>query len=498
MTTIYHANLVISNFTNENKQATAPKWESDYTRQVVAEARVMRAFLHMMMALSWERPPIINRLQEGDDLPVQAESQEQVLQWVVDQCQMAIASNALPVRNGTGDKNATARMSVGFAQFVAGKAAVFMGKWDIARQYLGKLISDGNYALIPSEEYWTNFHVAGDGNSEKIFEPNVLADANWIFTSPSYAHFGAPGTGGLFRTRWMVANVFNWGTDKIHATSVSSNDGWNGGAIQEDFAAKFLAHDGDSPRRKACFLTEEEWLYVMDWATSEVNDGTLDQKKADNMRGIKSTLGLYSHGPYFEWKHMVYNNPPEILTGGKSYPSDHVAEQGTNSNQKNFNVARYAEALLLFAEACLPENGASASEQAEGLKALNAVQQRSGSNKITPLTFANVMEEKQYEMWFESCRFHDVVRWSKQRPADVNLNKIFNESKINQEIPTVFDEFFVEGKPGYQKEHKLYVTYTSKPDAKFVVGKHEYLPFPHDFMVTNPNYQNFNGWAAAQ
>ena len=492
---IYHANLVISNFTTENKLGSAPKHESELTKQYVAEARVMRAYLHMMLALSWERPPIINRLQEGDDLPMQAENQAQVLEWVINECKMAIESNALPVRNGTGDKNATARMSVGFAQFVAGKAAVFMGRWDVARQYLGKLISDGNYALIDGDEYWTNFHVAGDGNSEKIFEPNVIDDSNYY----SWATWG-----GITRGRWMVANVFNWGTGNFPGkTTVSSNDGWNGGAIQEDFAKKFLAHDGDSPRRKACFLTEDEFLYVQDWVLSEVNAGTHEQKMADPYRGINATSGMYSHGPYFEWKHMVYTTPPAILTGGKEYPADHIPSLGVTSNQKNFNVARYAEALLLYAEACLSENGASAAEQAEGLKALNAVQERSGSNKITPLTFANVMEEKQYEMWFENCRFHDLVRWSKQRPSDVDLNKIFNESKINQHIPSVFDAYFTPSdeypSDEYKgKKHKLYTTYTSKPDALFQVGKHEYFPFPHDYMVVNPNYQNFNGWASAK
>ena len=122
---IYHANLVISNFTNENKAQAEPKHTSAYTQQVVAEARVMRAYIHMMMALSWNRPPIIDRLQEGDDLPKNAESQEQILSWVIAECEKAIASGALPKRNGTGDKDATARMSKGFAQFVAGKAALF-------------------------------------------------------------------------------------------------------------------------------------------------------------------------------------------------------------------------------------------------------------------------------------------------------------------------------------------------------------------------------------
>ena len=482
--TIYHANLVISNFTNENKIASAPKWESDYTKQVVAEARVMRAYIHMMMALSWERPPIVDRLQEGDDLPVQAESQEQVLQWVVDECQKAIDSNALPVRKGTSDKDATARMTVGFAQFVAGKAAVFMNKMDVARTYLGALIDSGNYDLVPSQDYWINFHIAGDGSVEKIFEPNIIEDPNYT-----------TGYGGLFRSRWMVANVFNWGVGKLATPTevAQGNDGWNGGAIQEDFAEKFYAHDGDSPRRKACFLTEEEFLYVQNWSTSKVNNGTREQKMLDDQRGIKDPTGLYSHGKYFEWKHMVYTNPPAILTGGEVYPPDYISILGTVSNQKNFNVARFAEALLLYAEACI-----GSSDAAKGLAALNRVQERSGSGKISSeLTFEAVMEEKQYEMWFESCRFHDLVRWSKL--GKVDLNKIFNESKINQEIPTVFDEYFIEGKPGYQKEHKLFTTHsTCAQGGTFVVGKHEYYPFPHDYMVVNPNLVNFNGWEGAK
>ena len=485
---IYHANLVISNFTNENKAQAEPKHTSAYTQQVVAEARVMRAYLHMMMALSWNRPPIIDRLQEGDDLPTNAESQSQVLEWVVAECEKAIASGALPKRNGTGDKDATARMSKGFAQFVAGKAALFNDDAATARKYLGDLINSGDYALIESDKYWTNFHIAGDGNAETIFEPNFIDDPNY---TSNWWGAGMP----IHRSRWMVANVFNWGVGKLAApTMVSAGlDGWNGGAIQEDFAKKFLEHDGDSPRRLACFLTEEEWLYEMDWSTSKVNGGTLEEKMLDDQRGIKATDGLYSHGPYFEWKHMVFTNPPAILTKGETYPSDHVPSLGaSNTNQTNFNVARYAEALLLYAEACI------GADDAAGLKALNAVQERSGSGKISSsLTIEAVMEEKQYEMWFENCRFHDLVRWSQKYPSLVNLDQVFNKSGIHDRIPTVFDEFFIEGKPGYQKYHKLYTEY-STVKAGFVTGKHEYYPFPHDFLIVNPMLKNVGGWEGVE
>ncbi|MCQ2129760.1 MAG: RagB/SusD family nutrient uptake outer membrane protein [Bacteroidales bacterium] len=479
---IYHANLVISNFTDENRNGTAPKFESAYTKQAVAEARVMRAYLHMMTALLWNCPPILDRVYEGDELPTNAESQEQVLKWVVDECEKAIASGSLPKRNGTSDKNATARMSVGFAQFIAGKAAMFMNDTATARKYLSALINSGDYALVPSEDYWINFHIQGDGGVEKIFEPNVVADQDWL-----------KGFGAYQRTRWMVANVFCWRSDHL-ASNPKVHDGfqgWNGGAIQNDFAKKFLEHDGDSPRRLACFLTADEWLYTMDWAASKVNDGTREEKMVDPMRGISSAEGVFSHGPYFEWKHMVYTNPPAILTKGKAFPSDHIPYLGYGQNGTNFKVARLAEAYLLYAEACI-----GSSDEAKGLAALNAIQERSGSGKISSkLTFEDVMEEKQYEMWFESCRFLDLVRWSKQ--GKVDLNKIFNASGIHKTATTVKDEFFTEGKPGYQKEHKLFTVPCNLIYQDFVVGKHEYFPFPLDVKNANPNLHDVLGWASA-
>ena len=473
---IYAANLVISNFTTENRNEDAPKWESSYTKQCVAEARVMRAYIHMMMAIIWNRPAIIDRLLEPDELPVQAESQSQILKWVVAECEKAIASGALPTRKGTSDKDATARMSVGFAQFVAGKAAVFDNDMATARKYLGDLINSNNYKLVDTDEYWINFHKPGDGSPEKIFEPNYIYDSNLGFWD------------NVNRSRWMVADVLCWRTD--HLASIppcTPCAGWNGGAIQEGFAQKFLEHDGNSPRRLACFLTEDEWLYDMEW-NSQVNDGTLDEKKADPDRGIKLTDGIYSHGPYFEWKRMSYAKPSRILTGGKEYPGDNInAVMGGASNEANFNVARYAEALLLYAEACI------GADEANGLKALNMVQERSGSGKISSkLTFEDVMEEKQYEMWWEGCRFPDLVRWDNL--GKIKMADLFNTQYggIHKKVPTVFDEYFVEGKPGFGKEHKLFETYSAVKYNDFE-AKYKYLPFPRDRKVNN-KFVDVLGW----
>ena len=485
---IYHANLVISNFTTENRYQTAPKHESDVTKRCVAEARVMRAYLHMMVALIWNQPPVMDRVYDSEEpLPANDKTQEEVLQWVIDECQKAIASGYLPKRDGTADKNATGRMSVGFAQFIAGKAAVFKNDMATARKYLGDLIESGDYDLIPGSIYWTNFHVDGDGNAEKIFEPNFIQDPT--FMSSRWAK-------GIMRDRWMVANVFDWRIKSLASTPAQCiSDGWGGGAIQETFAEKFYNHDGDSPRRRACFLTEEEFLYEMDWNGSAVNNGTRAEKEKDPKRGINKD-GLFGRGKYFEWKNMVYMTPPTILTKdttGIEFHRDNVTcGMGDNSNQKNFLVARYAEALLLYAEACI-----GSADAAKGLDALQKVQKRSGSGKIsTELTFENVMEEKQYELWFENCRFLDLGRWSKL--GKVDLNAIYNTSGIHQNVPTVHDKFNEVDADGNKMsdKHELYVTHDPVPGTSdFVVGKHEYLPFPRDAKTSNPNLHDVLGWA---
>ncbi len=517
--TIYACNFIISNFSTENRKQEEPKFTSAYTKQCVEEARVMRAYLHMMMALSWDRPNIVDRILDGDELPRQAESQAEVLNWVISECDKAINSGSLPERKDKNDKDATAIMTRGFAQFTAGKAAVFANDMEKARKYLGALINEGKYDLVPSQDFWTNFHIAGDGNCEKIFEPNFIEDPN--FTSNGWG-FGQT----IIRGRWMVADVLCWRTDALASTPTvceklpPAGGGWNGGAIQEDFAKKFLAHDGDSPRRRATFLTEEEFLYEMEWSGSQVNDGTKAQKMADANRGISALTGVYSHSNFFEWKMMVYHNPPKILTGGKEYPADNVSGLGANSNQSNFNTARFAEALLLYAEACI-----GSSEEAAGLKALNRVQERSGSGKISAsLTFDDVMDEKQYELWFENCRFHDLVRWSKTHPDKINLDDIFNKryGGIHERIPTVRDKFFMgetekdasgkdkvdptTGKPiiiptypdYYGKQHELEVSYSVAHYNKFEVGKHEYFPFPRDLKLANADLKDVNGWATAE
>ncbi|MBQ5416961.1 MAG: RagB/SusD family nutrient uptake outer membrane protein, partial [Bacteroidales bacterium] len=64
--------------------------------------------------------------------------------------------------------------------------------------HLGDLINSGKYALVPGERWWENFHTPGDGNEEKIFEPNWVYDAN-----------NSSGD-NTSRSKWNQNNTLNW------------------------------------------------------------------------------------------------------------------------------------------------------------------------------------------------------------------------------------------------------------------------------------------------
>ncbi len=98
------------------------------------------------------------------------------------------------------------------------------------------------------------------------------------------------------------------------------------------------------------------------------------------------------------------------------------------------------------------------------------------------------MEEKQYEMWFENCRFPDLVRWSNQ--GKVNINEIYNTryGGIHKHVPIVFDAFFTKS----AAEHQLYTEYTAVKYNDFS-DKYKYLPFPLDCRLAN-HLKNVLGW----
>ena len=462
---IYSANLVINYFGGD-------KADSQVKKEAVAQARVMRAWAHMLAAQVYYQPPIVDHL-IVDDKPTNAESQKAIFDFCIKECEEAMSD--IPERNGQSDQEGAWYATKGFAQFVAGKSALFAGDNAKAASLLKPLVESSNYALVPGDRFRDLFHVEGDGCEEKIFEINFAAN--------SAASTGAGWAYGNKRGRWMVANVLNWRGDDIIGggmnPQICATGGWGGGSINHEFAHKMLANDGDSYRRKATFLTSDEFFYdatLCPWKNDIEAGGTLStraEKEFDPNRGIKKDAGSFSRSDVMEVKMMMHPND-----------CDPNKVAGDNCNNTNLCLARLGEAYLLYAEACL-----ASGNTAEALKYVNKIQQRAGSKTISSsVDLQTIQDEKQYELWFEGCRWFDIVRWGIAKQC---------WDKVLDNVPYQFDEYFTSGG---KKPHKLvYEVRHPYKEANitlsFTEGKNEYWPIPQTVIEVNDQMHQVRGWA---
>jgi hypothetical protein len=444
---------------------------TDVKKRCIAEARVVRAYCHMMLASVWFDPPKIEQVLTGSETIVNSDHKE-LLTWCGDEC-LAVMGD-LDERNGASDKDGTIKVTKGFAQFVAGKSYMFAGEFDKSKSALKPLVESPNYALVPSDRIGDTFKARGDGNEEQIMATNIavnMAVGTW--------------SGMIQRSVWMYSNIMNWRLDHLAGSPEEITNGWGGLGLRKDWTDDFIANDGEnSPRRKAWMKSVDEVMYEMSYGKNDLKDGkqlTREEKEKDANRGIKKSL--YGYTMYWEYKRQFLN---EETYPGQAFPT------------RNTLLARLGEAYLLYAEACARTN------DNDGLKYLNAIQERAGSKTVSSsLTLDAVKQEKRFECWLEGCRWPDMVRWSEQD----NDASIFDRIKDNgKTVPALYDAFFDangsdEGVGTTEPKHRFYNvdTHPNTGEVGFTnPTKFKYFPIPFSETQVNPNIKQHEGWTTAE
>jgi len=474
---MYRFNLVIDNFKDGLPDGSG---QTSITKRCVAEARVMRAYMHMMLAIGWGCPPLVDHCLTGSDLPYRCDedpenpmTHEELLEWCAKECEEAAAD--LTERASTSDKDGAVIATKGFAYAVAGKAHLFAGKYAEAKTDLKKVIDSGKYALVPGDRFWENFHIEGDCNEEKIFESNLEYNSN----------IGA-WSGINQRSTWMEAQIWNWRSDHFQMAPnavYGGCDGWGGLGVPQTFADAFLANDGeDSYRFNTTFIAIDDAIYNMTYGVEEVDNMSVEDKKNSTLIGINDVNnGLYGQSFYLPFKQLI-----RTTDVNRSY--------GSTIRLNNYTIMRYAEVLLLYAEACL-----NTGDSGQAKWAVNLIQERAGSKTVSSTVDMNVLKkEKNYELWLEGCRWPDMVRW-----GDLDGAK-----KAGQMVPKLYDKLFRAPQAGdkdltwqYGSESNSRFYTVSSHEAVdrgdqvgFVAGKHEKYPFPFSVTSINPNLTQNDGW----
>ena len=470
----YACNLVIDNF----KDGLPDGGPTATTKRVVAEARVLRAYIYFLLTALWNTPPMIDHV-ISDGLPYNADkdpdnpmSHDDLFRWVASECEAAVPD--LDERKSPTDKDGAVKVTKGFAWALQGKALLFVKDYAGSKAALKKVIDSGKYALVPGEKYWQNFHVEGDANEEKVFETNIEYNS------------GIGSWGGIIqRSTWMEANIWNWRSDHFVAGAAPQSkytggvDGWGGLGVPQWFGDEFFANDGHSPRFDATLKRIDDAVYNMDYGDETVSKMTPEQRAVSDKVGIADVKdGLYGQSFWLPFKQLLR--------------STDVASYGNNVRMNNGLIMRYAEVLLLYAEACLQSG-----DSAQGAWAVNQIRTRAGLSALANVDMNVLKKEKSYELWLEGSRWLDILRWG-------DLDRV---KQAGQSVPKLFDKLHrapqgsdvnVTWQFGSESNSRFYTTSTHEAiDSGAKVGykdRNAFFPYPTSVMDKNPNLVQNPGW----
>ena len=470
----YACNLVIDNF----KDGLPDGGPTATTKRCVAEARVMRAYIYFLLTSLWNTPPMIDHV-ISDGLPYNSDrdpdnpmSHEDLYRWVVNECEAAIPD--LDERKSTADKDGAVKVTKGFAWALEGKTLLFLKDYAGSKTALKKVIDSGKYALVPGEKYWQNFHAEGDANEEKIFELNIEYNS------------GIGAWGGIIqRSTWMEANIWSWRSDHFvagsapHSKYVGGADGWGGLGVPQWFGDEFFANDGHSPRFDATFVRISDAVYNWNYGSDEVAAMSPEERMTSTKVGIADVKdGLYGQSFWLPLKQLIR--------------STDTASYGNNVRMNNGMIMRYAEVLLLYAEACLQSGDAG-----QATWAVNQIRTRAGLSALANVDMNTLKKEKSYELWLEGSRWLDILRWG-------DLDRV---KQAGQDVPKLFDKLYrapqasdvnVKWENGSESNSRFYTTSTHEAiDSGAKVGytdRNAFFPYPTSVMDKNPNMVQNPGW----
>ncbi len=464
---VNRCNLVIDHFSDGT---------SEIMKMAVAEAQVIRSWAYMYLVNMFGRPPIVDRvLKNKEDFQQPNADPAETWAWIIETLDKAIESGALESKSNANDQSVV-RATHEFALALKGKAQVYTGDYAGAKITLEKVINSKKYELIPGDKLRDLFFTSvGNHNCESIFETNVIAN------SSNYKEVRT-------RDQWGAYNVVRIDKFQIREGSYLKGygAGWNHYTPTDKFLRAIIANEGIySNRFKAWFYNYEElqemglveFSTILDDSRKEYLSRTsMDVPDKNCPSGYNADYCAETNG---FWQRKFTMVPEDMFD--KNYEYDKV-------NRRYF---RYAEVLLLYAEACAQLGETSG----KGLDALNAIAERAGAPTYASLTLDNVKKEKWFEMWCEMTRFFDLVRWG---DAEKELADHYST------LPVFFG--YKEGKSGadlnadgsnFDEVYNLRyfdVEAFTGVDYSFKKGKNEYLPYPASEIANNPNLEQNPGW----
>ena len=347
------------------------KTDFEGKEHIIAQTRFLRAYFHFELVKWFGGIPMKGdaRFSVGDETSIARSTPTQVYEAIEADLLYAIENldPGAPAEQG--------RVTVGAAKALLGKAYLYQKKYAQAASILEEVIQSGSYSLVTN--YNTIFENAGENGPESVFEVQ-------------YSDAEGAGFGCLQCSEGNVAVGFN-GPRNFAGPLYDSGYSFNIPAPE--------AYDAFEPgdnRRDVAILDID--------AFAAANPGV--------------TYGVgYEHTGYFNKKYIPRQG--DLNLGDSKL-----------TNPNNYRAIRYADVLLMAAEAFSRSNNDAKAQQY-----VNLVRQRAFGDNNHNLTstgnglYDEILLERRLELVGEGHRFFDLVRTEKAQSEiqgfTINKNEVF-------------------------------------------------------------------------
>ncbi|HEY0066356.1 MAG TPA: RagB/SusD family nutrient uptake outer membrane protein [Flavisolibacter sp.] len=393
------SNVLIQTLETKKKQGVTDK----FIDAGIAEARFIRGVAYFYIGRIWGDAPIVTnpaQMAETGDFRVPRYIQKDVLRFALDD--FRFAEGQLPETDVKG------RVTKYSAKGMMSKVYLYRKDYDSAKLKAGEVISSGKYALF--NDYAGMFtSSANNNNSETLFALQHAITNEWGSQSSLQA-YRAPGN------------------------LLITGDGWSSIIPSLDL---LNAYESGDLRRK--------------WSVME--HGNVYPQWKPTRTGNTAFNNFMANGYRYD---TVQPAPIGMKTPTRSNIAKYVVGPGSSTEpvqqmktQISTYILRYADVLLIYAEAVLAGGGSTS--DASALAAFNAVRNRAGLPSKSSITLNDILYERRVEFAFEGDYWYDITRqgyarakqiieaqnrgWKNDDGTTTVQNPTFNENQMFLPIP---------------------------------------------------------------
>jgi len=366
----YYQSMFIAGSAMEQVELYKPYADAALADQYIAEAKVLKAWWLFQLSRVWGALPVPPSSDPAELLTVPLSTKDEVMQMISNMMDEAIPN--LPALRPNERTDLPGGVTKYTALALKALANLELKNYQAVADATGEIIGSGKFEL--EEDYYELFKIKGKLNNENLLEMQ-------------YSDLGQ-GTGDNYYYLYAFFGPQGW-TPAVEG----AEGGWGFWEPSLKYI-KFMLDRNETVRLETSVLFTNRGIAEIQ---SDPNYADLPLWISNTTRS-GDVINDFEREMFCSGKHYLPSN--QLTPGRTAY--------GTN---KNFTCIRYAEILLMYAEA-LTQGATGNAGTADA--AVNLVRNRAGLTPLAGVTNDQVMDEKYAELAMEwGTRYFDMVRLGK-------------------------------------------------------------------------------------